>query len=610
MTDRPLHKYSLLVFLLFAITIITINYRHPRDNIIAYDEFGYYLYLPGFFIYDQLEFSDDSLLQAINDEYQLTGSLYQITRAPNGNSLIRYPSGLAIMYAPFFLAGHVLSFWYEAPADGFSWIYHYALLAGGILYSLIGIWFLRKVLLKFFSDGHTALVLLILLFATNYFYKAAFKGIAPHNLLFTVYALILWLTIRWHEAPRVKYALGLGFLCGLAILSRPSEMVCLLIPLLWNVTGWQSLKDKLRLLSRNPWHIILFILAAFLVAIPQMAYWKHTTGSLLFYSYNNPGEGFDFLWPYTLKVLLSFRKGWLIYTPVMVFSLVGFYYLYRMNRKIFLPVFLFFLVNLWFVSSWSNWWYAESFGQRALVQSYAVLSIPLGYFIVRLSGARARTRWMTGSLIGIFLILNLFQSWQMRAGILDGSRMTANYYFSVFGKTSVSEDKKKFLLADRSVEVFEDEAAYRSRILADQGFETPQKGKEDRYSPLVKHSGAYSFRLDSALAYSPAQKARYREITRGEYAWIRVSAFVYSGQEIPGEEILLVATFENRHGLYKYRAVHPEGMVPAGQWTQIGIDYMTPEVRSKRDRFSAYIWNRGKSEIFVDDLRVEVFDKN
>jgi len=54
-----------------------------------------------------------------------------------------------------------------------------------------------------------------------------------HNYLFTAYALILWLTMRWHEVYKIKYLILMGIICGLTILSRPTEFVCLIIPLLW-----------------------------------------------------------------------------------------------------------------------------------------------------------------------------------------------------------------------------------------------------------------------------------------------------------------------------------------------------------------------------------------
>jgi len=610
------NKHSLLVLLLFGFVIIFQNIKQPPEAILTYDVLGYYLYLPGVFIYDQVEFTDKTTISELNETYRLTSSLYQFAVAPNGNSLIRYPIGLAILYLPFFLLAHFIAFWYGFPMDGFSPAYHFTMLACGIFYSLLGIYYVRKILLRFFPDWKTALILFFLVFATNYIYKAIFKGVAPHNMLFAVYALIIWFTIRWHETFRIKHALLIGFFCGVAILSRPSEIVCLLIPLFWNVKNRESFIDKLRLFRKHYRHLLGVALIMFLVAIPQLIYWKVTSGRFLFYSYNNPAEGFEFLWPYTLKVLFSFRKGWLIYTPAMIFGIIGFYYLYRYNRPIFIPLFLFFIFNLWFVSAWSNWWYAESLGQRALVQSYAVMAIPFGYFFHGIF--QVGKKWITYTVLAIsvfFLILNLFQIWQIRHGILDGARMTRDYYFSTFGRTSVTDKQMDLLLVKRSsttAEYFTNTENYQRKLIFLQDYEIPESGREDHYSREPVHTGSFSFRMDSTMVYSPGHHITFAQLTDREYAWLRISVYIYPTSAVSGNDALLVATFGNKDGYYKYRTMHlsdPQWQAQPGQWNKITLDYMTPEVRSKKDKLSVYVWYWGKEYLFVDDLRIEVYER-
>ena len=46
-----------------------------------------------------------------------------------------------------------------------------------------------------------------------------------------------------------------------------------------------------------------------------MLYWKHIMGTFFFYSYDQ--EGFFFGNSHVLDGLLSYRKGWFIYTPIM-----------------------------------------------------------------------------------------------------------------------------------------------------------------------------------------------------------------------------------------------------------------------------------------------------
>ena len=112
----------------------------------------------------------------------------------------------------------------------------------------------------------------------------------------------------------------------------------------------------------------------------QLFYWKAAVGSYFVDAYFNPGEGFDWSAPHTLQVLFSFRKGWFIYTPLMLIATIAILLLRKRWPEAFPAVLVFFLVNLYVVSSWSCWWYADSFSSRAMTGSIAVMALPLAVF--------------------------------------------------------------------------------------------------------------------------------------------------------------------------------------------------------------------------------------
>jgi hypothetical protein len=66
----------------------------------------------------------------------------------------------------------------------------------------------------------------------------------------------------------------------------------------------------------------------------QLIYWKLTTGRWLYYSYEE-GEKVRLFAPYLIPVLFSFKKGWLVYTPLMIFSILGLYSLYKKTKEIY-----------------------------------------------------------------------------------------------------------------------------------------------------------------------------------------------------------------------------------------------------------------------------------
>ena len=605
------YSFSFYLCMLFGISFFFFRFLFPPVNILSWDVFGYYLYLPAKFIYNDVGLHDISWVKTIIEKYQTTGTLYQLNTLPLGGFVIKYSMGLAILNSPAFFVAHMLAGSLGYPADGFSLPYQYAFAISGLVYATIGVFMLRRILLHFFDEKVTSIVLIITVAGTNYYQLTAFEGFLTHNYLFTLYSFILWFTIRWHEQPKAKYAFLLGLSMGMAILTRPSELVCILIPLLWNV----SFKTKWQSAGRNWQHLIFLSIAILLAGFPQMLYWKLTTGQWLYYSYNNAGEGFDFARPYLSQVLFGFRKGWFVYTPVMAFAMAGFYYLYKQGRALFPAILIYFLFNLYVVASWTCWWYAGgSYSQRALLSSYVVLALPLGYHIRELLKMRRVILFPAFGIIILLILLNLFQTWQWMHGILDRERMTRAYYIAIFAKTSVSETDRKLLLFQRpgeDEEILKDEQNYHQRKLALLDFENPT-GIESRIYKDKAFSGKYSLQLDSVNIYSPGFEISFDELTKKDYAWIRVSIEVYPFADVISNPASLVASFEHNGEAYKYKA---EGIqkdkfnVKTGQWNKISFDYITPQIRSVKDKLKVYFWLQGKQPILIDNLNVDVWEE-
>jgi hypothetical protein len=260
--------------------------------------------------------------------------------------------------------------------------------------------------------------------------------------------------------------------------------------------------------------MIVFGAIVFAIGSIQLLYWKITVGEFLYYSYgNNPGEGFEFKTPFIKEVLFSFRKGWLIYTPIMIFAILGFVNLYRKNRKIFWALFVYFVCNLYIVSSWSCWWYAQSFSQRALIPSYPIMLIALGYFLMWISSKQNLVKLPFYAILVFFVLLNIFQTWQYNSKIIDGDRMTKEYYFASFGKLSVDENIQKLLLVNRTfenTEIFENEEDYRfTKTFKLSDF-------DEKY--------ADSLFLSSNDEFTKAIELEFREITEKDHAWLRIRA--------------------------------------------------------------------------------------
>lgn len=605
-----INKLNIIIGLIILFILIN-NLIFFPGNVFSWDVFGYYLYLPLKFIYHDLGLINHSVIENINNQYHNTSSFYQVIQTPEGASVMKYTMGLAIFYAPFFFAGHFVALIFDLPADGFSAPYQYSVFFGGIVYSIIGIVYLSKVLLHFFRQKVAIVVLLIIVFSTNYIVHITMYGQNgnSHNYLFTCYALILWFTIKWHESFKRKYAVFLAIICGLTILSRPSELVCLIIPFLWGVKEIKGFKTRINLFIKHKTNVILFGVIVFCIGALQLIYWKIYTGSFFYYSYGgNAGEGFGFLSPYIFEVLFSFRKGWLIYTPVMIFAFIGLYFLYKKNIAIFPAIFIYVIINLYVVSSWSCWWYAQSFSQRSLIVSYPVMAILLGYFISWLNERKPLFKTIMYFAFILFLGLNIFQTRQFYYGVIDGDRMTRAYYFATFGKMQATEKDKELLMVKRSFDgddEFNDQHNYHSVLQKNIDFEDLTSADSS-----LSYSGKFSFRMDSAVIYSPSIELPYHELTKKDHAWIKISAFVFPPDNFKNEPFSLVAHFVHSGKPYSYKTIDSEKMIlELNKWNKIEFDYLTPELRRKSDCLKVYFWNRGKAFLYVDDLIIEVFEK-
>jgi hypothetical protein len=628
-------KHTLVLILALFTVLVGLRFTKSFHNALSWDTKGYYLYLPAAFIYNDAGIRDLGWVEEIQEKYGTTATLYFLNRQEFGDHVIKYTSGMAILYSPFFFVGHAIALILPGvEADGFSLPYQYAVSLGMLLLVLGALWFLRLILHRYFDNQTVGITLFLLVAGTNLVHQFTFGTLMSHTPLVFLFSLLIWATIRFYDGlsgelarpvpnpgffltvpegePR-KWLLTMAFAAGLISLIRPTEVVGLLLVFLWGTGSWRAVKDRLRFFLRRPLWVLAFFGIMLLVALPQLVYWKTLSGQWLYYTYDNAGEGLDFLYPHTLKFLFSFRKGWLIYTPLMAFALWGLYLLYKKDRGLFLPILSFFLVSLYLMSSWTTWWYAGGcFSSRAMISVYPALSIPLAVFVEWLIRQKKPLRWGLALVIGFLVFLNLFQTWQFNRGILTQETMTRDYYLRTFLRTNATAEDRELLLVRRpltALEKFEDEASYRHRLLYREDFSQEDHPDFDFSRSAPGQEGVPTLVLDSLRPFSPAYEIAFRDLTTEDHAWLRARARVYLPEGFTGPDPLLVVTFAHKGENYKYRtSENYEIELEAGRWNTIEFDYITPEVRRRSDKLQIYLWHRDTQEVFLDHVQVEIYE--
>jgi hypothetical protein len=396
---------SLIACILIAIVLFTYRLSYSEVGgdrslkVTTWDAFGYYMYLPSSLIYHDM--TELKWLDSIDKKYNLTGGqLYQANKHDNGKYVYKYLGGVALIQLPFFLIGHVIALNSDYPADGFSPPYQYAISFGAIIYCILALFLLRRILLRYYTDATAALTLLLLALATNLIQYVSIDSAMSHAFIFPLYVLILYTTIKWHEQPRIILALAIGYIIGLATISRPTEAVMLFIPLLWNTQNKEASQTKWKLVKEHRSHIAAVVFGGLLGILPQLIYWKIATGSFIY----DVGSKWSFLNPF-FRVLFGPEKGWFIYTPVTIFFIIGMFFIRPFPFRN--SVIWFCLLNIYIIISWFDWRYGASYSTRALVQSYPVFALPFAAFIQRVN--TTKWRYLFYALSICLIALNLYQ---------------------------------------------------------------------------------------------------------------------------------------------------------------------------------------------------------
>jgi hypothetical protein len=421
-------RYSLIACILIGIVIVSYRFapvRYHKDVplvVTSWDALGYYLYLPSICIYH--DFKKLDWFPEIDRKYSVSGgTIYQFNHTKTGNIVFKYLGGVAIMEFPFFLTGHFIAGLSGYQQDGFSPPYQFAIAFGAIVYFILALFLLRRILLKYFNESVTVLTLLFMMLASNIVQYISIDGAMSHSYIFPLYVLVLYCTMKWHEKPSVLWATLIGAIIGIASISRPTEAVMLLIPLLWGTQSKESSAEKWKLVRQNKIHLLFLSISGFLAVLPQLIYWKLATGSFVY----DVGSKWEFLSPH-FRVLFGWEIGWFIYTPIAIFFILGMFFI--KNYPFRYSVITFCLLNIYIIIAWHDWRYGATYSCRALTQSYPVFALPFAAFINRINTRKWRYLFY---IFGFYsIVVNLFQIWQYNKTILHYRDMNRKYYCSIY----------------------------------------------------------------------------------------------------------------------------------------------------------------------------------
>jgi hypothetical protein len=559
---------------------------NDENDVITADVRGYYAYLPALFIQDDLRL----------EHPENFASEVWYSENEEGTRFIKYSCGMAIVYSPFFLIAHTLAEPMGAPANGYSYPYKFALAMSAIVYLIIALIFLSKLLLRYFSDSVVSITLLILFLGTNALHYYTGNMTYSHGYSLTLISVFLYCAVRWIERPAFKWAIWIGITTGLFVLIRPIDVLFILFLPLFNLTSFEDLKLRFALFWKKKYHVIVMLLLFFLMLLPQLLYFKSISGSFLFYSYT--GEPFYFGNPHLFDSILSYRNGWLVYSPLMVLSILGLFFI-RKQKAAFgaflLPVSL---LYFYVISAWWCWWYV-GFGNRAFINLYPILAISLACFVqFAITGGRLkRVGFKVFVLFG--LMLSAFQTYQYDVGGIHWGAMTKDAFWSSFLREKPSQTLNNLL----RYPVTEQQILGKDIILApsEETIYTINYSFDNTNScdstmlPFLQfdeaRNGKGALRADEGMEYLGKIPISVKDVGA-----LYITAWV---KDLPDQVNLGLSRIEP----FYYHS-SSEVAERKGDWSKIHMLGWVP-VGFGADSVDFILWNQGKHAFILDDLQIK-----
>jgi hypothetical protein len=569
----------------------------PTPNLITFDVYGYYAYLPAAITYGDL--TEFKFVDSHFSDYALGSGNYQVTDIGNHRIPI-YTMGLAILVAPFYLIAEVIALIGGLPRDGLSQIYQWMFLLSSIFYCWLGFYFLSKWLFKYFKLRIVWVLAVMIAFGTNYLVYASYEIGLTHTYIFCLYCILLFYSEKWALKNNVQHTCLIAMIIGVLCLIRPTEIISILIPLGYSIHSYgfnDFVQKKLR-------HLLLMVAIGMLIILPQMALWKVNTGHWIFNAYMDQNHSFDLLNPHIFDGLFSYRKGWLIYSPVMFLSLIGFWQLYHKSRSWFWPILLYLVIHIFITFSWSMWWYASSFGSRPMIHAYAALALPFGFLFEQ----SKKKSWLL-AIISVFAILNLLQSWQYTQKILPGDGINKVFYWKTFGKVTHEPENIKYVDLEEALPGLDKFRRSELASLNWSSFYPPDTTRE-----VVKLEGQMCERIDQKRTFSyPLVYHLETDDFNAESRknWLLVEADLYlKGDSFDAYNAAQLGISFHHDG----QKIHEDGIrfpfhLKEGNWAQTEFEIRLPPMMTAGDMIKVFVWNPSPDSIYVRRLSLQRLGK-
>ncbi len=404
----PDRRYAWILVIIYLCLLPVFLYPKIHGN----DGIGYFVYLRSIVMDGDLDFTNE--FAHYSTEYTIVGYNPQ-----TGHPVTGIPPGCAVLWAPFYLVAHgiTLSEVTVYPADGYGYPYELAVALGTSFYGLLGLLIVYWTGLRWYSSRNVFWAVIAGWLASPLMFYMYIHSSMSHANSFFMAALVLWSTLRLlvDKSDRWSDYLILGLSSGMMGVIRNQDMIFWSIPLV------------VILILRNRKMLLIPVCIGMVFCI-QLGTWWSLNGS----PFSGPvthyvGHNFTPWAPNAFNVLFSGRHGLFTWNPVFLFGLLGWLLLRRKSGLMVFLAVMMFLLQLWVVGSWREWWGAYSFGHRMFVSL-------LPFFMVGLAALWDKSGQLVklSSIIPVFILIL----------ILWNFGLMAQYIFSLLNRDGLTPFSK------------------------------------------------------------------------------------------------------------------------------------------------------------------------
>lgn len=610
-------RVSALLLGVFLI-VSFIAHKNWERNLYWGDSWGYYSYLPAIFIYQDLGGYEKTVevtrkyRPGFEDPLQDPYGLYR-KHPQTGKLMIKYTGGVAAMLAPFFAVSHAAAVVLGQESDGFSAIYNIGTGIGIIFWVCFGLYFLSKVLMRYFDPKTTLATGLVLVLGTNLYYNTVLNSIMSHGLLFALYGILIYLTDTYYRHPERRYVWLIGLVGGMIVWVRPNEIYCMLIPALWGVGNFGDLKNRIKTeFSKMHWWLMAAVIA-FIVLTPQFIYWKMYAGEWIYDGY--VGEKFNFRRPHLIEGVFGFNNGWLVWTPIMFLAFPGWIASGVKKMPSFTPTMILTPLHIFIIYSWWCWNYINGFGSRPMEHMYPLLAFSLAAFAA-LFMSRLWSKLLLYLVFAAAIALTMFQVYQIKEGVLLSQEANRAYYWTVFGKT---QSDHNVLITRMNNEMQPTNPTFVT-TLQFWNFEDTATYKGASGNPVFE--GRYSRRFQEQLTY--LDTFYIDQIKEGDY--LKISGACYYGADAPPFYqvwdtpylFLNWKTADGKNARKTQSGIRPFQLIGntnysiyhtgvPNQWAPYYFYINIPHAQEKIQYGELGIWNPKSAPFYMDSLSIQLY---